>query len=174
MNVEHPSPLMSSRRCVTNPSINESVSSTTAISVDELVAAVESGELDLDDSTLKDSWPCFRFCISENHKPSKCQQGRTTRCLIWHETETLYVGETDKRARTSSLENKNNYRQCHLNGWQNRNPSPPGNWSGPHQLVPAKTILTTTARTGARAHPFRSKPVRISKEDGPDGGRPAT
>lgn len=65
MNVDHPF-LQTSPLChVARSSTKESPSNATEMSVSDLVAAVESGKLELGDNTLMDSTPFFRVCLKE-------------------------------------------------------------------------------------------------------------
>lgn len=44
------------------------------MSTTNLIAALESGEFDIDDTAIMDSVPYFRVCMNDNHQMSKCTQ----------------------------------------------------------------------------------------------------
>lgn len=74
MSVESPSSSRSSC-CRATPSLtNSSASDAASMSIRDVVTSIESGELDLNDTTAMDSTPFCRVCLDDNYRTSKCDQ----------------------------------------------------------------------------------------------------
>lgn len=52
------------------------------MSMSELIAAVESGEFDIDDTTSMDSVPYCRVCMNGSHRTSQCEQVKDLKAFI--------------------------------------------------------------------------------------------
>lgn len=73
-NIQRSYPAISLNRRVNVSSTKTSWSSFTAMSVIDLVAAVESGEFNLDDKTSVESTTFCRVCLNDDHDTSEQQQ----------------------------------------------------------------------------------------------------
>lgn len=120
MNDEQTSPPRSTRRPVTSSSSNGGTSSATEMLVNDLVAAVESGEFDLDDATSMDSTPFCRVCLNNNHKNSKFQQFKNIATFIRTRNRNFEYWRGRQKGGNEQPRQKNFYRQYSRTGRQSR------------------------------------------------------
>lgn len=161
--VEHPSPPLSSHRCVTWSLTNSSESSTMAMSIRDLVAEVAFGEFYLDDTTPMDSTPFHRVCLNNKHKNSRYRLVKNitsiNRTRKWN-FSSLRSPQASRNERPCQSDNFCQYRQT---GWQNLHHSPPTKRGGT-----ASTGVSNSINNNYNCYSLRSDPsstIQIGSEN---------
>lgn len=65
----------------------------TKVSVCNVVRGTDSGEIDLDDNTYKDSTPFCLVCHNDNRSTSQYQQTMNIKQILWTRNQTFLHGE---------------------------------------------------------------------------------
>lgn len=68
----------------------------------DLITAVDSGDLDLYDTTLMDSTPLYKVFLSDSHKSLRCQQVKNVTKFSRRRKRNFECWRNGKRARESS------------------------------------------------------------------------
>lgn len=74
MYIEQPSPTRSTSPYSNHSTSNDDFDTPPARSISDVVAAMESEEFDLHETTSLESLPFYLVCLSDNHETSQCQQ----------------------------------------------------------------------------------------------------
>lgn len=152
-----------------SPSTNRSASNATTMLISYIVAAVESGSLDLDDTTSMDATTSCKICPSGKHKTSRCQKISNISSLIptlkrnfdyWRNRQKDWNRQPVKRisiAITTRMAGRTGtvYRQI--------------TEMEPCQLTPATAKILTTVMLFTQVRLHQNKPVQKTKDERPNG-----
>lgn len=107
------------QRHATLPATSSRPFNATEMSTSYLVATVESGEFDLDETIPMETTLFCRVFINNNHKTSWSQKCKNIAFLIPTRNWNFGYLRNGQEGRNKRLRQTNNYRQYRRNGWQN-------------------------------------------------------
>lgn len=111
-----PSPLSTPRRLITLFSTNVWLFNGTAMFISSLVTAVESGDVDLNDSRSMDFTPLRTVCLNENHNTSRCEHIKSITSISRIRKRHFDYCRNRQERRIEQLRQTKTYRRYHLNG----------------------------------------------------------